>query len=100
MMDKGPLAGYQVIGVQIDLDDGTYHPVDSSEMAFKQAARQAFRQAFTEAKGVILEPIMEVEVETPTEFQGPVQGDLSSRRGFLSGSDMKEDFTITMQKFH
>lgn len=93
-MDKGPLAGFQVINVKIDLDEGTYHPVDSSEMAFKIAARMAFKQAFLESKPVILEPIMRVEVETPTEFQGPVQGDLSSRRGFLLGSDMRDDFAV------
>lgn len=93
-MAKGPLGGYQVIGVGINLVDGTYHPVDSSEMAFKQASRQAFKEAFLASKPVILEPIMDVEVETPTEFQGNVQGDLSSRRGFLSGSDMREDYTI------
>ena len=93
-MDKGPLAGYQVISVKIDLDEGTYHPVDSSEMAFKLASRAAFKQSFLESKPVILEPIMSVEVETPTEFQGSVQGDLSSRRGFLSGSDMREDYTV------
>ncbi len=93
-MDKGPLAGYQVINVEVTLLEGTYHPVDSSEMAFKVAARQAFKQAFLASKPVILEPIMKVEVETPTEFQGPVQGDLSSRRGFLSGSDMRDDFTV------
>lgn len=93
-MGKGPLGGFQVINVEINLNDGTYHPVDSSEMAFKQAARQAFKQAFLNSKPVILEPIMSVEVETPTEFQGTVQGDLSSRRGFLTGSDMREDLTI------
>ncbi|MBI2601976.1 MAG: elongation factor G [Deltaproteobacteria bacterium] len=93
-MDKGPLAGYQVIRVGVDLEDGSYHTVDSSEMAFKIAARQAFKEAFLSSKPVILEPIMKVEVETPTEFQGSVQGDLSSRRGVLSGSDMRDDFTV------
>lgn len=93
-MDKGPLAGYQVLGAEIDLIDGTYHPVDSSEMAFKIAARNAFKEAFLASKPVILEPVMKVEVETPTDFQGTVQGDLSSRRGILSGSDMREDLTI------
>ncbi|MCY4381257.1 MAG: elongation factor G [Proteobacteria bacterium] len=91
---KGPLAGYQVLGCEIDINDGTYHAVDSSEMAFKIASRHAFKQAFMAANPVILEPIMKVEVETPTEFQGTVQGDLSSRRGILSGSDMREDMTI------
>lgn len=93
-MDKGPLAGYQVIRVGVDLEDGSYHTVDSSEMAFKIAARQAFKEAFLASKPVILEPIMKVEVETPSEFQGSVQGDLSSRRGILSGSDMRDDFTV------
>ena len=93
-LEKGPLGGYQVIGVDVTLDDGTYHPVDSSEMAFKQASRQAFKQAFLESKPVILEPIMTVEVETPTEFQGTVQGDLSSRRGFLLGSDIRDNYTV------
>ena len=93
-IDKGPLAGYQVIRVQVDLEDGSYHAVDSSEMAFKIAARMAFKEAFLESKPVILEPIMQVEVETPSEFQGPVQGDLSSRRGLLTGTDMRDDFTV------
>lgn len=93
---KGPLAGYQVIGVEVNLDEGSFHPVDSSEMAFKIASRMAFKQAFLNTKPVILEPIMSVEVETPSEFQGPVQGDLSSRRGFLTGSDMRDDFTVIL----
>lgn len=93
-IDKGPLGGYQVIGAQVELEDGSYHAVDSSEMAFKIAARMAFKEAFLESKPVILEPIMQVEVESPAEFQGPVQGDLSSRRGLLTGSDIREDFTV------
>jgi elongation factor G len=93
-IEKGPLGGYQVINVDVGLVDGTFHPVDSSEMAFKIASRQAFKEAFLASKPVILEPIMKVEVETPTDFQGTVQGDLSSRRGFLSGSDMREDYTV------
>jgi elongation factor G len=93
-MSKGPLGGFQVINVEISLEDGSFHPVDSSEMAFKQASRQAFKQAFLGSKPVILEPIMKVEVETPSEYQGPVQGDLSSRRGILAGSDMRDNLTI------
>ena len=95
-IEKGPLAGCQVINTRIELTDGTFHPVDSSEMAFKIASRAAFKQAFLEAKPVILEPIMKVEVETPTEFQGTVQGDLSSRRGILMGSDMRDDYTVIL----
>lgn len=91
---KGPLAGFQVINVQIDLDDGTFHHVDSSELAFKIAARAAFKEAFLRANPVLLEPVMKVEVETPSDFQGPVQGDLSSRRGILQGSNMRDDFTV------
>ena len=93
-LEKGPLAGYQVLGCEVDINDGTYHAVDSSEMAFKIAAKNAFKQAFLASNPVILEPIMKVEVETPNEFQGTVQGDLSSRRGILAGSDMREDMTI------
>jgi elongation factor G len=93
-VNKGPLAGYQVIGCEVNLDDGGFHPVDSSEMAFKIAARAAFKEAFLASKPVLLEPIMRVEVETPTDFQGSVQGDLSSRRGFLLGSDMRDDYTV------
>lgn len=95
-IDKGPLGGYQVINVKFDLDDGGFHPVDSSEMAFKIAARGAFKEAFLASKPCLLEPIMKVEVETPTEFQGTVQGDLSSRRGFLLGSDMRNDYTVLL----
>lgn len=93
-VDKGPLAGCQVIRCRIDLDDGGFHAVDSSEMAFKVAARAAFKEAFLASKPVLLEPIMKVEVETPSDFQGPVQGDLSSRRGILLGSDMREDYAV------
>ncbi len=95
-VDKGPLAGCQVIRTSIELDDGGYHPVDSSEMAFKIAARAAFKEAFLASKPVLLEPIMKVEVETPVEFQGPVQGDLSSRRGLLMGSDMRDEYVVIL----
>lgn len=91
---KGPLAGCQVIRTQIDLTDGGYHPVDSSEMAFKIAARAAFKEAFLASKPVLLEPIMKVEAETPIEFQGPVQGDLSARRGILLGTDMRDEYAV------
>lgn len=93
-MAKGPLAGYPVINVQMVLRDGTYHDVDSSEIAFRVAARQAFKQAFAKAGPIILEPIMLVEVETPSEFMGTVQGDLSSRRGTLLGSETLEGYTV------
>ena len=91
---KGPLGGFQVIRTEVSLDDGGFHPVDSSEMAFKIAARAAFKEAFLASKPVLLEPIMRVEVETPSDFQGTVQGDLSSRRGLLLGSDMRDDYAV------
>jgi elongation factor G len=93
-LDRGPLGGFKVINTKFELKDGTFHAVDSSEMAFKVAARMAFKQAFLEAKPVILEPIMRVEAETPMEFQGPVQGDLSSRRGMLLGSDIRDEYAV------
>ena len=93
-IEKGPLAGNQVIHTKIELTDGSYHAVDSSEMAFKIAARAAFKEAFLASKPVILEPIMKVEVETPSDFQGTVQGDLSSRRGILMGSDMRDVYAV------
>ncbi len=93
-IEKGPLAGCKVIGTRIDLDDGGFHAVDSSEMAFKIAARAAFKEAFLASDPQLLEPIMAVEVESPIEFQGTVQGDLSSRRGILHGTDMVDDYVI------
>lgn len=93
-VDKGPLASYPVIGVRVHLDEGSYHDVDSSEIAFRVASRQAFKQAFLKAAPIILEPIMLVEVETPSEFMGPVQGDLSSRRGMLLGSETTEGYSV------
>ncbi len=95
---KGPLGGFQVIRTQITLEDGGFHPVDSSEMAFKIASRAAFKEAFLASKPVLLEPIMRVEVETPSDFQGTVQGDLSSRRGLLLGSDMRDDYAVIISE--
>ncbi|MCI7106318.1 MAG: elongation factor G [Lachnospiraceae bacterium] len=78
---KGPLAAYPVIGVKAVLYDGSYHPVDSSEMAFKVAAAQAFKKGFMEAKPVLLEPIATLKVVVPDEYTGDVMGDLNKRRG-------------------
>jgi elongation factor G len=80
-MESGILAGYPVVDVQVSLLDGSYHEVDSSEMAFKIAGSMAFKDAARKAKSVILEPIMQVEVVTPDEYMGAVHGDLASRRG-------------------
>ena len=77
---KGPLAAYPVIGVKATLYDGSYHPVDSSEMAFKVAAAQAFKKGFMEAKPVLLEPIASLKIVAPEEYTGDIMGDLNKRR--------------------
>jgi len=71
-MKKGPLAGYEIVGCKMCLDDGSFHAVDSSEMAFRTAGRDAFIAAFKKSKPRLLEPIMKVEIETPGEFQGSI----------------------------
>lgn len=82
---KGPLAGYPVVGVKAVLYDGSYHPVDSSEMAFKTAASQAFKKGFLEAGPVLLEPIASMKVTVPDKYTGDVMGDLNKRRGRVLG---------------
>ncbi|MCI5480846.1 MAG: elongation factor G [Lachnospiraceae bacterium] len=82
---KGPLAGYPVVGVKAVLYDGSYHPVDSSEMAFKTAASQAFKKGFLEASPVLLEPIVSLKVIVPDSYTGDVMGDLNKRRGRVLG---------------
>ena len=82
---KGPLAGYPVVGIKAVLVDGSYHPVDSSEMAFKMAATLAFKKGFMEANPVLLEPIASVKVVVPDKFTGDVMGDLNRRRGRVLG---------------
>ena len=82
---KGPLAGYPVVGVKAVLYDGSYHPVDSSEMAFKTATVQAFKKGFMEASPVLLEPIASLTVTVPDDYTGDVMGDLNKRRGRVLG---------------
>ncbi|HVI83681.1 MAG TPA: elongation factor G, partial [bacterium] len=86
---SGALAGYPVVDVKVRLVDGQYHEVDSSERSFKIAGSIAMKEALREAQPVLLEPIMKVEVVTPEEFTGAVQGDLNSRRGKLTGLDVR-----------
>ena len=93
-LHKGPVAGYEVIGVQMRLEDGSYHDVDSSTMAFEICARDCFRETFRKADPVLLEPIMKVEVEVPTEFQGPVTGAISSKRGVILGTESRSGYTV------
>jgi elongation factor G len=93
-LHKGPLAGFEVMGVQMRLEDGSYHDVDSSTMAFEICARDCFRETFKKAAPVLLEPIMRVEVEVPTEFQGPVTGALSAKRGIILGTESRSGYTV------
>ncbi|MBD2358216.1 elongation factor G [Tolypothrix sp. FACHB-123] len=93
-MQSGPLEGYPVTGVKVVLESGSYHSVDSSELAFRSASHQALEEAISKAKAYILEPIMLVEVETPNEYLGRVQGDISSRRGLLLGSQTMQTYSV------
>ncbi|WP_426578095.1 elongation factor G [Xenorhabdus stockiae] len=86
-LKSGVLAGYPIVDVKVALFDGSYHDVDSSEIAFKIAASMAFKEGFMKAKPVLLEPIMKVEVETPEDYMGDVIGDLNRRRGMIDGMD-------------
>ncbi|TMA12727.1 MAG: elongation factor G, partial [Deltaproteobacteria bacterium] len=88
-LENGPLAGYPIVDVKVTLLDGSYHDVDSSEIAFKIAGSLAFKEAVSKAKPVLLEPIMAVEVVVPEEFMGEVIGDISSRRGKVLGMDSR-----------
>ncbi|MFI5460359.1 MAG: elongation factor G [Isosphaerales bacterium] len=93
-LQKGPVAGYEVMGVQMRLEDGSYHDVDSSTMAFEICARDCFRETFKKSAPVLLEPIMKVEVEIPTEFQGPVTGALSAKRGVIHGTESRAGYSV------
>ncbi len=85
-LKKGPQLGFPIVGVRCLVNDGAYHPVDSSDMAFQTAAIAAFKEAFAKAKPAILEPIMKVEVEGPSEFQGAIFGTINQRRGMIISS--------------
>ena len=87
--ETGILAGYPMVDLKVALTDGSYHEVDSNEMAFKIAGSMGFKEAARKAKPVLLEPVMDVEVVTPTEFQGAVVGDLNSRRGKIISMDAR-----------
>ncbi len=86
-MEKGVLAGYPVVDVKVTIFDGSYHEVDSSEMAFKIAGSMGFKEGAVKAGAILLEPIMKVEVVTPEDYMGDVMGDLNRRRGILQGMD-------------
>ena len=93
-MQNGPVAGYQIVDVGVDLYDGSYHEVDSSEMAFKIAATMGFKEACKKAKPVLLEPIFKVEVTVPENNMGDIIGDISARRGSIEGSDINNGAAI------
>ncbi len=88
MVHKGPIAGYPVVGLKVTLEDGSYHDVDSSEMAFQICARTCMRENFSATKPVLLEPVMKIEIECPTDFQGSVVGNLTSRRGMVAATEV------------
>ena len=90
-MKKGPLAGFKVVGVKATLYDGSYHPVDSKEVAFKEAARLAYNAAMPKAKPVLLEPIGRVVVTAPEEYTGTIMGDFTKRRGLIVDMSPNED---------
>lgn len=93
-MEKGVVAGYPFVDVKIRLVDGSYHSVDSSEMAFKVAGSLAFKKGVQEANPVLLEPIMEVTVQVPKEYVGDVMGDMNSRRGKVLGMDSADKYEV------
>jgi elongation factor G len=90
-MDKGFVAGYPIVDIRIVLFDGSYHPVDSSDMAFQIAGSMALRKAFQESGGILLEPIMDVEITVEDEFTGPITGDLNAKRGRVMGMEPKSN---------
>jgi len=92
-LTKGKIIGFPIVGVKCTIDDGQFHPVDSSDIAFQQAAIGAFWQAFEKAKPEILEPIMKVAVETPTEFQGSALGSINQRRGIIISTTEENNFS-------
>ena len=100
VMSKGPLAAFPMVGVKVTLNDGKYHDVDSSDLAYQLAARAAMRDAVKKSSPVLMEPVMKVEVETPSDFQGSVIGDLSSRRGVVYGTEVNGDDTVILSLIH
>jgi elongation factor G len=89
---KGPVAEFPIVGVKTLLEDGSYHEVDSSDMAFQICARNCFRETFLKTKPVLLEPVMKIEIEVPSQYQGPVAGELTSRRGLIVSTEVNGAF--------
>ncbi len=91
---SGVYAGFQVIDIKVSITDGSFHEVDSNELAFKMAGIFALKDAFNDAGPILLEPIMKVEVTTPDEYQGDLLGDINRRRGIILGVDAKAGQTV------
>ena len=96
-MQDGGEHGYPVVDVEVTVDDGKYHSVDSNEMSFKLAARAGFREAFRKANPIVLEPVSDVRITVPIEYQGDVMGDIAARRGAVQGSSASNDGTQTIE---
>ncbi|MBN2365502.1 MAG: elongation factor G [Calditrichaeota bacterium] len=96
--EEGVLAGYHVVDLLVDFYDGKMHPVDSSDIAFQIAGKAAFKEGFMQAKPILLEPIYDIEVKVPEEFMGDVMGDISSKRGKISGMESGGSFQIIKAK--
>ena len=86
-MDRGVIAGYKVVDISVEVYDGSYHDVDSSEMAFKIASSQCLKACFAKANPILLEPIHNVQIVIPNEYMGDVMGDISTRRGKILGME-------------
>jgi len=86
---KGPVAGFPVVGLHVVIEDGSFHEVDSSDMAFQTAAATVMRETFPKTKPVLLEPVMNIEIECPSDFQGSVVGDLTARRGMITATEVQ-----------
>jgi elongation factor G len=94
VLNKGPIAGFPIVGIKATLSDGSYHDVDSSDMAFQICAQNCFRETFLKTKPVLLEPVMKVEIEVPVTFQGSVAGELTSRRGMIMSSEIQGNSAV------
>ncbi len=95
---KGTLIGFPVVGLRVVINDGAFHAVDSSEMAFKTAAIMGFREGYQAAKPIILEPMMKVEVQAPEDFQGSVVGQINQRRGTIISSETREGYVVVVSE--
>lgn len=93
-LDEGPIAGFPIVDVELELTDGSFHEVDSSEMSFRIVGSMALKEAFRRSNPILLEPIMKVDVDTPAEFLGEVLGDLSSRRGHIYAQEPRGNITV------